>query len=469
MFPLTIVLYFSILFIRTHIRLDRIKHGGFKMKKPDNILSVSYVNEPRRDILCIDIKSFFASVEAVERDQDPLEAMIAVVSKPDNNGGLVLAASPKVKEKYNVRTGTRVYEIPKRSEIEIVEPRMALYLKRNLEIIEIFKRYVSLQDLHVYSIDEAFIDVTHSHALFGSTREIATKIQADIQNEMNLIATVGIGDNPLLAKLALDHQAKRDDEKLYQAYWSYEQVPQTIWKITDLTDFWGIGSRTESKLKRLGIHSLYDLAQYDVRKIKSRFNVIGEQLFYHAHGIDRTILSDKYVPKESSFSKNQILNRDYTNPYDVEVVIREMTEENAMRLRKHALTTSTIKLTIGYSKQTVEAGFSHQMAIEATDSSKKLVHYMLRIFRKYYEKHAVRVVNVSFDKITPKQDYQMTLFESLEDVLKDKSLDDVVDIVRKKYGYTSLLHASSLLQNGMAIQRSKLLGGHQANTKESEG
>ena len=230
---------------------------------------------------------------------------------------------------------------------------------------------------------------------------------------MNLVATIGIGDNPLLAKLALDHQAKKDYENSFQAYWSYEQVPQTIWKIKNLTDFWGIGSRTEAKLNRVGIHTVYDLAQYDVRKIKEKFNVIGEQLFYHAHGIDRTILSDKYIPNESSFSKNQILNRDYHNPYDVEVVIREMTEENAMRLRKHSLTTSTVKLSIGYSKHTFEIGFSHQMAIEPTDSSQKLVQYMLRIFRKYYQNYAVRVVNVTFDKIAPKQDYQINLFKSL--------------------------------------------------------
>lgn len=433
----------------------------------ETVLYLDYSNEPKRDILCIDIKSFFASVEAVERKQNPLTAMIAVVSKPDNNGGLVLAASPRVKEKYNVRTGTRVYEIPKNSNIQVVEPRMALYLEKNLEIIEIFKRYVSIQDLHVYSIDESFLDVTHSHSLFGSTAKIASKIQHDIWRELGLIATIGLGDNPLLAKLALDHQAKGNLANQFQAYWGYEQVPQTIWRIQKLTDFWGIGSRTEIKLNRLGINSLYDLAQYDVQKIKSRFNVIGEQLFFHAHGIDRTILSDKFVPKESSFSKNQILNRDYYNPYDVEVVIREITEENAMRLRKHALTTSTIKLTIGYSKHTTESGFSHQLTIEATDSSKKLVEYMTRLFRKYYKPHPVRVINVSFNKINPKQDYQINLFETVEDVLKDERLDAAIDLVRKKYGYTSLLHASSLLKNGMAIQRSKLLGGHQAQIEHT--
>jgi len=276
-----------------------------------------------------------------------------------------------------------------------------------------------------------------------------------------------MGDNPLLSKLALDHEAKNDYDNWYQAYWGYDSVPKTIWKIDELTDFWGIGSRTETKLNRLGIYNLHDLAQFDLQKIKKYFNVIGEQLFFHAHGIDRTILSDHYVPKENSFSKNQVLNRDYHNPNDVMLVIREITEENAMRLRKHSLTTSTVKLTIGYSKHTDQTGFGHQMAIEATDSSKKLVGYMLRLFKKYYEPYPVRIVNITFTKIAPKQNYQMNLFESLEDVLKDERLDETIDLVRQKFGYTSLLHASSLLQNGMAIQRNKLLGGHRAGTQKN--
>lgn len=432
----------------------------------DQVLYMDYSNEPRRDILCIDIKSFFASVEAVDRKQDPLTAMIAVVSKPDNNGGLVLAASPKVKELYKVKTGTRVYEIPRDSKIEIVEPRMALYLEKNLAIIEIFKRYVPTPDLHVYSIDESFLDITNSHTLFGSTREIANKIQKDIWNELGLIATVGIGDNPLIAKLALDHQAKYDLNNSYQAYWQYEDVPNTIWRIEKLTDFWGIGSRTEEKLKQIRINNLYDLAQYDFEIIKKRFHTIGEQLFFHAHGIDRTILSDRFVPKKNSFSKNQILNRDYTDPHDVEIVIREMTEENAGRLREHGLITTTVKLTIGYSRTCSQSGFNRQMSIEATDSSQKLANYLVRLFRRNYERYPIRVINVSFNALAPKQKQQLNLFENLNDILKDEDLDQTIDLVRKKFGYTSLLHANSLMKNSTVIQRSKLLGGHQADTKE---
>lgn len=426
---------------------------------------MNYANEPIRDILCVDVKSFFASVEAVERRQHPLKARIAVVSKPDNNGGLVLASSPLVKQLYGIKTGTRVYEIPRDADIEIVEPRMALYLEKNLEIITLFKQFVADEDLHVYSIDESFLDVTHSHRLFGSTEEIARKIQALIWRKLKLVVTIGIGDNPLLAKLALDHDAKHRKENNYIADWHYDTVEKTVWKIAPMRDFWGIGSKTEKKLQRMGIHSIFDLSQHDARKLKKKFGVIGEQLFFHSHGIDRTLLSDTFIPKETSFSKNQILNKDYTDRHEVEIVIREMGEENAMRLRKNHYTTSLVKLSIGYSKDVSEGGFSHQLPIEKTDSSKKIIASLLLLFNRHYKPIPVRVVNVTFGKIEPKSALQLSLFESTESLIKQEDLDQTVDSIRKKYGYTSLLHASSLSRGGMAIQRAKLLGGHRSGKK----
>ncbi|WP_368645305.1 Y-family DNA polymerase [Alkalibacterium putridalgicola] len=426
------------------------------------IQMMDYSNEPYRDILCIDVKSFFASVEAVERKQHPLEARIAVVSKPDNNGGLVLAASPLVKKLYGVKTGTRVYEIPKNAAIEIVEPRMALYVEKNLEIVNLFKQFVTDSDLHVYSIDESFLDVTHSHGLFGTTEDIARKIQYLIWKKMKLVVTVGIGDNPLLAKLALDHDAKRNPDSNYIAAWHYADVPDTVWKIAPMKDFWGIGSKTEQHLQRLGIHSIHDLSQADVKKLKKRFGVIGEQLFFHAHGIDRTLLSETFTPKETSFSKNQILNRDYVEKHEVEIVIREMAEENAMRLRKHHLTAGLVKLSIGYSKDVVARGFSHQLLIEQTDSSRKIIEGLLLIFNRHYGHFPVRVVNVTFGKIEAKSALQLSLFEAAETLISQEDLDQTIDAIRKKYGYTSLLHASSLSRGGMAIQRAKLLGGHRS-------
>lgn len=427
---------------------------------------MDYSNEPYRDILCIDVKSFFASVEAVERKQHPLKAKIAVVSKPDNNGGLVLAASPMVKKLYGVKTGTRVYEIPKNASIEIVEPRMALYVEKNLEIVSLFKQFVTDTDLHVYSIDESFLDVTHSHGLFGTTEEIARKIQRLIWKKMNLVVTIGIGDNPLLAKLALDHDAKHDAENNYIAAWHYEDVAHTIWEIAPMRDFWGIGSKTEKHLQRMGIHSIYDLSQADFKKLKKKFGVIGEQLFFHSHGIDRTLLSESFTPKETSFSKNQILNRDYVEKHEVEIVIREMAEENATRLRKHHLTTGLVKLSIGFSKEIAERGFSHQLLIEQTDSSRKIIEGLMILFNRHYKSVPIRVVNVTFGKIQAKSALQLSLFDAAETLISQEDLDQTIDAIRKKYGYTSLLHASSLSRGGMALQRAKLLGGHRSGKED---
>ncbi|WP_440895627.1 Y-family DNA polymerase [Amphibacillus sp. Q70] len=433
----------------------------------NNIIMMDYANEPRRDIMCIDVKSFFASVEAAERKQHPLKSRIAVVSKPDNQGGLVLASSPLIKQEYGVKTGTRIYEISHKANIEIVEPRMALYLEKNLDILRIFKRYVAEEDLLVYSIDESFIDVTKSRKLFGNVHDIAKKIQNDVWKELGLVLTVGIGDNPLLAKLALDHQAKHDEQNGFIGEWRYEDVPRKVWKIEPLTNFWGIGQRTETNLHRIGIRSIYGLSQYNIDRLRKKFGVIGEQLFFHAHGIDRTVLSDTYTPNSTSFSKNQILNKDYLIKHDIEIVIREMTDENVARLRKYDLITGIVKLSIGYSRNTVPDGFNHQMNVEATDSSKKLKKYMLLIFDKYYQENTpVRVVNVTFGNLQPKQSLQLDFFEPVEEAIENEALDQAIDFVRRKYGQTSLLHASSLLEGGMARYRAKLLGGHRSGKEK---
>lgn len=433
-----------------------------------DVLMMDYRKEPRRDIICIDVKSFFASVEAVALNQHPLQARIAVVSKPNNQGGLVLAASPLVKKEYGVKTGTRIYEIPRHANIQIVEPRMALYLEKNLAILNIFKRYVADEDLLVYSIDESFLDVTDYHQLFGSTETIAKQIQQDVFQELGLVLTIGIGDNPLLAKLALDHQAKHDEKNHFIGTWRYEDVPYTVWNISPLSEFWGIGSKTEQTLNRMGIDTIYRLSQYDLGKLKERMGVIGSQLFFHAHGIDHSFLSDTYIPKSTSFSRNQILNSDYIRKSDVEIVIREMTDENVTRLRKHGLVTGVIRLAIGYSKDTGETGFSRQMKIEQTDVSKKLKLYMLNLFNKYYEPFPVRTVNVTFGHLQAKKGVQLNFFESVEDTLREESLDTTVNFLRQKFGYTSILHASSLMERGMAQYRASLLGGHRSGKDEEE-
>lgn len=290
---------------------------------------------------------------------------------------------------------------------------------------------------------------------------IAHRIQQAIWKEIGVVVTIGIGDNPLLAKLALDNEAKNRPETHYIADWRYETVENTIWKIKDLTNMWGIGNRTARNLQLLGIRSVYELAQFDVNRLKKLYGIIGEQLFFHAHGIDQSIISEKYIPLSRSYSKNQILDRDYTIQSEVEVVLREMTDQVASRLREHHVESCLIHLSIGYSKDIFEDGFSRQMSIHPTSSSKKMIEYVLRLFRIHYNGQPVRQIGIQCGKIHYQTDLQLDLFEEAEKTIRQMELDRIIDQIRMKYGYASLVHASSLSRGATAIKRSGLIGGHQ--------
>ncbi|EAE1273816.1 Y-family DNA polymerase [Listeria monocytogenes] len=418
-----------------------------------------YSHAPRRDILCIDVKSFFASVECVKRGLDPLKAKLVVMSNADRAGGLVLAASPMMKKVHRIKTTSRMYEVPTwDKEIIIAPPRMKLYLKVNAMIQAIFLRYVPKEFFFPYSIDEAFLDVTGSHALFGSTQEIAERIQADILRELRLFVTVGIGDNMLLSKLALDNAAKHQADGI--ANWRYENVQDTIWKINELTDMWGIGHRTAENLKRLGIYSVYALSQSPPPLLKRRLGVIGEQLYYHSHGIDYSKINESYVPVSKSYGKSQILESDYHDPFEVAIVIREMAEEIAMRLRKHHVNTTVIHLGIRYSKYSIKSGFRHQLKVEATSSTKEIVSHFINLFWKYYENEAVRQVEMNCGGIVKKIGLQLNLFENPIQTVNQEQLDITIDKIRNRYGFKSMMHASSLLTGATGLKRSGMVGGH---------
>lgn len=173
-------------------------------------LTFDYTKEPSRDVLCIDVKSFYASVECVERGLDPLKTMLVVMSNSENSGGLVLAASPMAKKVLGISNVTRKNEVPDHPNFIIVSPRMKLYMKKNQEINNLYKRFVSDEDHSVFSVDESFLDVTASLTYFkcDTAYKLAKIIQRVIYNHMGLYVTIGIGENPLLAKLALDNEAK---------------------------------------------------------------------------------------------------------------------------------------------------------------------------------------------------------------------------------------------------------------------
>ncbi|WP_407370597.1 Y-family DNA polymerase [Carnobacterium sp.] len=424
-------------------------------------MSFNYAKERSDDIFCIDVKSFYASVECVERGLHPLKALLVVMSNADKPGGIVLAASPMAKKVLGIRNVTRKWEIPYHPNLVIVPPRMSYYIEKNTEINDIFRKYVSDEDLHIYSIDESFISVRGSLKLFKkkSAYGLARMIQYHIFKKTGLYVTIGIGDNMLMAKLALDNGAKYNDD--FIAEWRYKDVPNTVWKLEKLTDMWGIGSRTALRLNSLGIKTVHDLAHANFYQLRDSMGLIGEQLYANAWGIDRSDIRDSYRPLEKSYGNSQILKKDYYKKHEIKIVIREMAEQVATRIRKHHCQTGCVSLSVSYSKYEEQVGFSRQLKIPSTSNTKKLVDSCFEIFNKYYEDDkAVRRIGITYSKLSYTSDIQLDLFEDPTEQITNEKLDLLVDKIREKYGFQSLVHASSLMDGATAIDRSSLVGGH---------
>ena len=396
----------------------------------------------------------------------PLEAYVVVLSNFERPGAVVLAASPKVKKEFGIKTGSRKYEIPNDPKLMVVKPRMELYLRVNRQLIGILKGFVADEDLLIYSIDEMCLDVTAYENIFGDVETIAKRIQATIWERLRLVTTLGIGPNPLMAKVCMDVEAKK--KRSAMARWRYEDVPDKIWGIQEMTDFWGIGSRTQKKLRTMGIWSLHDLAHADVGFLKKHMGVMGEEIYYHAHGVDYTILSERNQvegPKESggrSVGNGQTLFKDYTSRFEIEAIIREMADKVGARLRKMDRVAGTVKLSMGFSKSCEEKGFGHQVKVEPTNSTPKLIEACLALFYIHWDGQPVRHVGITASKLRETEHCQFSLFEPAEEKLKRERLEKTMDAVRARYGFPALIYGHSLREGATAVKRSGLIAGHKA-------
>lgn len=342
-------------------------------------------------------------------------------------------------------------------------PRMNLYIKRNLQINHIFEKYTTKADIQPFSIDESLLDMTHSWKLFGnSPYEVARKIQLDVKKELGLYVTVGIGDNPLLAKYALDIQAKHDFSLIGE--WHYEDVPDKLWPITDLTSLCFIGKRTAKHLNDLGIHSMYDLAHSDPYQIQAKFGVIGAQLFAFSWGIDRAIISHKYKPKGTSYGNSQVLPSDYYQDKQIKIVLREISEQVAARLRSHHKLTNCISLGVRFAykerESTRKSGFHCSTKVEPTNLNEEITQCVLRLFDLHWQKQPIRNLSVYCTQLIDDQGLQMNLLDEDLDRTKMQKLDKTVDQIRKSFGFKSLVKLSSLEPGATAIKRVGLVGGH---------
>ena len=412
-----------------------------------------------RNFLCIDLKSFFASAECLDRGLNPFTTPLVVANPTQGNGAITLAVTPYLKT-LGVKSRGRLYEIPKNIKYMIAKPRMSLYLAKSREVVEVYLKYVSLEDLHIYSIDECFLDVTNYLKMYEkSDYELALDILEDVQKSTGLTATCGIGPNMLLAKLSMDIEAKHNKD--FIAKWTYDDIPTKLWPIHPLSKVWGIGPRMEVNLNRLGIYSMYDLAHYDRNKLKQKFGVIGTELWNHANGIDLSLIGDMEKTRDKSYSHSQVLFKDY-NGNNIKIIIREMVEVVTMRLHKNHVTSSLIGLGIGYSKD-VGGSFYHQIKLDQpTDVESVILANALMIFDKYYEDLPIRKVTVSCGRLQEKSGVQLNIFDNLEKIREQEQINEAILEIKDKYGKNALLKASSLLNDSTIQERNKKIGGHSA-------
>ncbi len=413
-----------------------------------------------RHILCIDLKSFFASCECVDKGLDPFTYPLVVANPNQGNGAITLAVTPFLKAQ-GVPSRGRLYEIPKNIKYVIAKPRMSLYIQKSEEVVNIYLNYVAKEDLHIYSIDECFLDVTHYLKLYKKTDyELALDILKTIYNKTGLTATCGIGSNMLLAKVSMDIEAKHNKDCI--AKWTNDDIQTKLWSIEPLSKMWGIGSHMERNLNKLGIHSIKELALTPKHLLKEKFGIIGEELWEHANGIDDSIISEfHYAPKSHSYSHSQVLFKDY-NAANVRLIIAEMVEVLTARLRKHNKQCTVIGFGIGYSKN-VSGGFYHSIKLDTpTDNTTEITKICNLIFDEYYDNSPIRKVSISCGGICTKEGVQLDLFHDYQTVKENEQLEKTIDNIKERFGKNSILKASNLLEDSTAIERNGKIGGHNA-------
>lgn len=485
-----------------------------------------------RQYIAIDLKSFYASVECVERGLDPLTTNLVVADKSRTEKTICLAVSPSLKS-YGVSGRARLFEVYQRleevnserkmhspdhtlsapsyfqreleanpdAEVDfiIAPPRMALYMQVSTKIYQIYLKYVSCEDIHVYSVDEVFIDVTDYLDTYKMTaHELAMKMIKDVLSQTGITATCGIGSNMYLCKIAMDITAKHsepDRDGVRIAELDEMSYRRKLWGHKPITDFWRIGKGYAARLAKLGLYTMGDVARFSLTNediLYKEFGINAELLIDHAWGVEPCRISDikSYVPQSRSLSLGQVLSTPYS--FDkARIVIREMTEALVLDLVRDSLVCDQMVLTVGYDKDnknfkgTMESDrYGRTIPKQAhgsinlgsyTSSGRKICEAVLTLFDRIVNPElTVRRMYVVANHTIPeaeadKQSEQLSLFcdyekeeKEKENLKKEKNIQKAVLTLREKYGKNAVLKGTNLKEGATAIERNKQIGGHKA-------
>lgn len=413
--------------------------------------------------LCIDLKSFYASVECVERGWNPLTARLVVADPERSEKTICLAVSPALKQ-MGVPNRCRVFQIPKEIPYKMAPPRMQLYIDYAAEIYGVYLKYIAKEDIQVYSIDEAFLDVTDYLHLYQMTAvELGRKIMQDILDTTKIPAACGVGTNLYLAKVALDILAKHETDRI--AYLDEARYREKLWKHKPLTDFWRVGRGTVERLSNMGICTMKEIAHARESLLYKAFGIDAELLIDHAWGREPVTIADikAYRPKNTSFSSGQVLPRDYEYEEGV-LVVKEMADLLCLDLVDQGLVTSHISLVIGYSNQKCfEPAKGSTTLRSATSSNRRLLSYVEQLYRRIVRPGAyIRRITLTYTGVMTEDYQQFDLFSNLEETEKDVKAQRAVISIKQRYGRNAILKGMNLEESATTIERNGQIGGHKS-------
>lgn len=416
--------------------------------------------------ICIDLKSFYAFVECVERGLDPFQVNLVVADPKRSKSTICLAITPAMK-RLGVKNRCRIHEIPDHIKYITAMPRMQLYLDYSAWIYSIYLKYVSKEDIHVYSVDECFIDVTEYLRLHQMTpKELAIEMMNAVKEETGITATAGVGTNLYLAKIAMDILAKHADDHI--GLLDEISYREQLWDHQPLRDFWRIGSRTEKRLASYGIHTMGDIALASISSEDLLYKIFGidaELMIDHAWGYEFCRMCDikNYHTEEHSLSNGQVLMRNY-NYKEALVIAREMADVLALDLVEKGLVASSLTLWIAYDyRYGREPSKGTERFSDHTNSSKSIIDTVEKLYRKITDPYTgIRRVEISANKVLPEGYMQFNLFSSPLSQEKEKKLQKAILQVKKRYGKNAIMRAVNLLDCSTYRERNNQIGGHKA-------
>ena len=468
-----------------------------------------------RSYIAIDLKSFYASVECVERGLDPLTACLVVADESRTDKTICLAVSPALKAR-GIGGRPRLFEVlqrVRRDEFVCARPRMQLYMDYSARIRGIYQKYVSDEDMHVYSVDEVFMDVTNYLQTYRMTaHELAMTMIRDVLRQTGITATAGIGTNLYLCKVAMDIVAKHaepDADGVRIAELDEMSYRRLLWDYEPLTAFWRVGRRIADKLNRYCMYTMGDVARQSVEDeelLYSLFGVNAELLIDHAWGWEPCTIEEvkKYRPRSSSLSYGQVLSC----PYEVakaRVVVREMAEVLALDLVERHLYTDQLTLTIGYDRESLTRDTTYDGEVRLdhygrtvpkhahgtrnlggfTSSGMQIAEQMVLLYDEIIVPSLlVRRINVTATHLVDektmrqllKQPRQLELFEDTENVAayderasgaeskaeREHRLQEVMLQIKQEFGKNAILKGVNFTDGSTMRERNQQIGGHRA-------